>query len=72
MNILLLGANGQLGRSFLEQGGLAALGEVTAASRDGKRVDGGAADVADLSAPETLTTLLDKRRPAIIWIPKVS
>jgi dTDP-4-dehydrorhamnose reductase len=66
MNILLLGANGQLGRSFLEQGGLAALGEVTAASRDGKRVDGGAADVADLSAPETLTTLLVKRRPAII------
>jgi len=66
MNILLLGANGQLGRSFLEQGGLPALGRVTAASRDGTRVDGGAAVVADLSAPETLTTLLDNLHPGII------
>lgn len=66
MNILLLGANGQLGRSFLEQNGLAALGEVTAACRDGKRVDGGAAEAADLSAPQTLITLLDKLRPGII------
>jgi dTDP-4-dehydrorhamnose reductase len=66
MNILLLGANGQLGRSFLAQGGLSTLGHVTAASRDGKRVDGGTAEVADLSAPETLTALLDKSRPDII------
>jgi dTDP-4-dehydrorhamnose reductase len=66
MNILLLGANGQLGRSFLEQGALDTLGHVTAASRDGKRVDGGDAEVADLSAPETLVTLLDKVRPNII------
>jgi dTDP-4-dehydrorhamnose reductase len=66
MNTLLLGANGQLGRSFLEQGGLATLGEVTAASRDGNRIDGGAAEVADLAAPETLTALLDTLRPDII------
>lgn len=66
MNILLLGANGQLGRSFLEHDALAPLGLVTAASRDGKRIDGGPAEVADLSAPDTLPTLLDKLRPGII------
>jgi dTDP-4-dehydrorhamnose reductase len=66
MNILLLGANGQLGRSFLEQRGLAAWGYLTAASRDGKRFDDGVAEVADLSAPETLTALLDKVRPDIV------
>jgi dTDP-4-dehydrorhamnose reductase len=35
MKILLLGANGQLGRTFLDQGGLAARGELIVASRDG-------------------------------------
>jgi dTDP-4-dehydrorhamnose reductase len=35
MKILLLGANGQLGRSFIEGGGLAARGELVVASRDG-------------------------------------
>jgi dTDP-4-dehydrorhamnose reductase len=66
MNILLLGANGQLGRSFIEQGGLASLGRLTVASRDGKRADGGTAEVADLSALDTLTPLLDTLRPDII------
>jgi dTDP-4-dehydrorhamnose reductase len=66
MNILLLGANGQLGRSFLEHGELAKLGSLTAASRDGKRSDGGAAAVADLSAPDTLPSLLDSLRPKLI------
>ncbi|GLQ49246.1 dTDP-4-dehydrorhamnose reductase [Dyella flava] len=66
MNILLLGANGQLGRSFLEHGGLARLGQVTPASRDGKRTDGGVAVVADLSAPDTLPSLLDTIRPQLI------
>jgi dTDP-4-dehydrorhamnose reductase len=66
MNILLLGANGQLGRSFLDHGALATLGEVTPASRDGKRPDGSAAVVADLSAPHTLPTLLDSLKPALI------
>jgi dTDP-4-dehydrorhamnose reductase len=66
MNILLLGANGQLGRSFLEHGGLAGLGQVTPASRDGKRTDGGVAAVADLSAPDTLPALLDAVRPQLI------
>jgi dTDP-4-dehydrorhamnose reductase len=66
MSILLLGANGQLGRTFLEQGGLAALGPVTAASRDGQRVDGGAAVVADLSVPDTLPALLNTVKPQLI------
>jgi dTDP-4-dehydrorhamnose reductase len=66
MNILLLGANGQLGRSFLEQGGLASLGNLIAASRDGKHADGYPAQAADLSAPDTLIPLLDQVRPGII------
>jgi dTDP-4-dehydrorhamnose reductase len=66
MNILLLGANGQLGRSFLEHDALAKLGQVTPASRDGQRVDGGTAEVADLSAPDTLPALLDRVRPQLI------
>ena len=66
MNILLLGANGQLGRSFLEQGGLAARGQLIATSRDGRRFDGGPAEIADLSQPETLPSLLDRWRPSLI------
>lgn len=66
MNILLLGANGQLGRSFIEDGGLSSLGKLVAASRDGKRFDDGAAEIADLSAPATLPALLDRVRPDII------
>jgi dTDP-4-dehydrorhamnose reductase len=66
MNILLLGANGQLGRSFLEHGGLTKLGHVTPASRDGKLADGGVGEVADLSAPDTLPALLDRVRPQLI------
>ena len=66
MNILLLGANGQLGRSFLDRDGLSKLGHVTAASRDGKRIDGESVEIADLSAPNTLPALLDRLRPAVI------
>jgi dTDP-4-dehydrorhamnose reductase len=66
MNILLLGANGQLGRSFLEHGGLAARGRLVTASRDGRRFDGLAAEVADLSQPQTVTSLLERIRPSVI------
>lgn len=66
MNILLLGANGQLGRSFLEDGGLSARGHLTAASRDGTLTNGQSAEVADLSKPDTLTMLLDRLRPDVI------
>jgi dTDP-4-dehydrorhamnose reductase len=65
-NILLLGANGQLGRSFLEHPELSKLGNVIAASRDGTRLDGGPAEVADLSSPATLLALLEKAQPTIV------
>ncbi len=66
MKILLLGANGQLGRTFLDDGGLAARGQLIAASRDGVLSQGGHGEVADLSAPSTLNALLDRVKPALI------
>jgi dTDP-4-dehydrorhamnose reductase len=66
MSILLLGANGQLGRSFIEHGGLATRGELVAATRDGLRFDGGPAEVADFSQPQTLPKLLDRLQPQLI------
>lgn len=66
MKIVLLGANGQLGRTFLSHGGLAALGEIAAASRDGKLVSGDQVLVADLSAPESLIAFLDGEQPDVI------
>jgi dTDP-4-dehydrorhamnose reductase len=61
VRILLFGANGQLGRTFLDQGGLAARGVLTAASRDG-----GHDEVADLAAPASLPALLDRVQPDVI------
>ncbi len=66
MKILLLGANGQLGRTFCDQGGLAARGELIAASRDGVLAAGGPGEAADLSTPESLPALLDRLRPDVI------
>jgi len=66
VKILLLGANGQLGHSFLADGGLAARGELIAASRDGSLTKSGQGEVADFSAPATLTALLDRVRPNLI------
>ncbi len=66
MRTLLLGANGQLGRTFVEQGGLAARGELIAASRDGVLTRGGRGEIADLSIPESLPTLLDRVQPDVI------
>ena len=66
MRILLLGANGQLGRSFLDQGGLAVRGELLAASRDGVLAAGGNGAIADLSIPESLPSLLDRVQPDVI------
>ena len=66
MRILLLGANGQLGRTFLEHGGLAARGTLIAATRDGLLSDGGYGEIADLAAPESLPALLDRVQPDVI------
>jgi dTDP-4-dehydrorhamnose reductase len=66
MKILLLGANGQLGRTFLDQGDLAARGHVVAASRDGVLTDGRRGEIADLAAPASLAALLDRVQPDVI------
>lgn len=66
MKLLLLGANGQLGRSFIADGGLAVRGELIAASRDGQRYDGTRIETADLSAPGSLPAMLDRVRPDAI------
>lgn len=65
MKILLLGANGQLGRSFMEEGGLASRGALVPATRDGVLWNGDRGEVANLSTP-SVTTLLDRVRPGII------
>lgn len=66
MKILLLGANGQLGRSFLEHGGLAACGDLVAATRDGALAAGGVVEVADMSDPTSLSAVLDRVQPKLI------
>lgn len=66
MKILLLGANGQLGRSFVEQGGLARCGELSVATRDGALMHGGRAEITDLSNPASLTGALDRLQPDVI------
>ncbi|MGN2254322.1 dTDP-4-dehydrorhamnose reductase [Frateuria sp. GZRe12] len=65
MKILLLGANGQLGRSFVEDGGLAARGELLVATRDGTLWDGERAEAIDLAVPG-LDAQLDRLRPDVI------
>jgi dTDP-4-dehydrorhamnose reductase len=66
MRILLLGANGQLGRTFLEHAGQIADAEVIAASRDGVLTTGGYGEVADLAEPASLPILLDRVQPDVI------
>ena len=66
MRTLLLGANGQLGRTFLEHGGLAVRGELIVATRDGVLTLGEPGEIADLSRPESLGTLLDRVQPDVI------
>ncbi len=66
MRFLLLGGNGQLGRSFVAQRGLAARGELVVATRDGYLFDGRSAEAADLAAPDSLPALLDRIRPDVI------
>lgn len=66
MKTLLLGANGQLGRTFLDHGGLAARGELVVAARDGLLASGGHGEIADLAAPASLPALLDRVQPDVI------
>lgn len=66
MKILLLGANGQLGQTLLQENQLATRGALVAASRDGKLSTGEMGEQADLSEPESLIHLLDRVRPDVI------
>lgn len=66
MTTLLLGATGQLGRSFIEHGGLATRDALVLASRSGASFDGSAIEVADLADPASLLPLLDRLRPQLI------
>ena len=65
MKILLLGANGQLGRSFVQDGGLAARGELVVATREGTLWNGERAEATDLASPG-LDALLDRVQPDLI------
>ncbi|ANB19131.1 dTDP-4-dehydrorhamnose reductase [Dokdonella koreensis] len=64
MRILLLGANGQVGRSL--QRPLAGLGEVICATRDGRLDGGGVALAADLGDPAGLALALDAAAATVI------
>lgn len=64
MRILLLGANGQVGTELRRS--LAPLGEVVAATRDGKLADGTGCEVADFDRPETLQPLVARTAPDIV------
>jgi dTDP-4-dehydrorhamnose reductase len=64
MNILLLGANGQLG--FELQRSLAPLGQLSVATRDGRLAGGGSCAAIDLDLPATLAERLDRLRPDLV------
>ncbi len=64
MTILVFGGNGQVGRELLRA--LAPLGTVVATTRSGKLADGSACEVADFDRPDSLPTLLDRLRPALV------
>lgn len=66
MNILLLGAHGQLGQTFIAHGGLASRGALVAASRDGQVPEGIRGVQADLADQEALIDVLDRERPELI------
>jgi dTDP-4-dehydrorhamnose reductase len=67
LKILLLGANGQLGQTFLTHGGLASRGDVAAASRHGElTVETGRAVIGDLADLAQLRSLLDAEQPDIV------
>ncbi|WP_130619636.1 dTDP-4-dehydrorhamnose reductase [Dyella amyloliquefaciens] len=66
MNIVLIGANGQLGQTFLQDGRLAALGRVVPVTRDGNIQGGDQGEAADLANPESIISLLDRVHPRVI------
>jgi dTDP-4-dehydrorhamnose reductase len=61
MKLLLLGANGQVGHELRRS--LAPLGEVAAATRDGRLSDGDGCETVDLDDAEALEALIDRIVP---------
>jgi len=66
LKIVLLGANGQVGGSFLRDGRLDRLGKVVPVTRNGLLPDGRSAEAGDLSTPNELIALLDHLKPNIV------
>ena len=64
MKILLLGANGQVGTELRRS--LAPLGDVVAATRDGRLANGGACEVANLDEPRSLGALVGRIAPDVV------
>lgn len=64
MKLLLLGANGQLGKELRRA--LDPLGPIVATTRSGVLPDGSVCDVADLDQPASLTALLDRIKPTMV------
>jgi len=64
LRILLLGANGQVGTEL--QRSLAPLGELVAATRDGRLKDGSACEIADFDEPAGLGSLVAKTAPDVV------
>jgi dTDP-4-dehydrorhamnose reductase len=62
--LLVIGGNGQVGRELRRS--LSSLGEVIAATRDGRLDDGGACAVADLADPASLPALVAGLAPAAV------
>jgi dTDP-4-dehydrorhamnose reductase len=66
LKILLLGANGQLGQTFLRQGELASLGQLDPVTRDGSVHGFKHGEAGDLATPDRLIALLDRIKPDVI------
>ena len=64
MRVLLLGANGQVGRELRRS--LAASGDVVAATRHGALEGGARCEIADFDLPESLPALIERIAPDIV------
>jgi dTDP-4-dehydrorhamnose reductase len=64
VNILLLGANGQLGQEL--QRALAPLGKIVTTTRSGALADGSTCEIADFDQPASLIALLDRVQPTVV------
>lgn len=64
MRLLILGANGQLGRELTVA--LSPLGEIHVATRDGRTASGSPARAADLTRPEQLVEVVREVRPDVV------